>query len=931
MEKGIRQVVLIGGEPGSGKSRLVNEVARALHDDDVTVLVGTCGVEAGVPYQPFAEMLDHLFSTAPAGSLAGLLGDSAGELHRLSREVVRHDPGVATERTGPGEGRRELFEAVDHFFQGMATDRRLALIIEDLHWAQAPTLALLEHFLQTCTSGRLLVMATFRTTAPDRSEEVAARVAELHRLEGVRRLDLSGLDTEAIAELVMIKTGLPSTAARARAALLRDRTGGNPFFLRELWADMERRDEMAQTGTYGNVPVSLGETLAARLSRLDEEVRGFIELAAVLGDDFDLATVVSASERDGAAVMSCVDLAVAYGLIERSDREGRTWSFVHSLTREAVLERLPPSRRAALHARAARALEAGPHHPSMVARLAHHYLAADMLGYGDQALRYGREAAIVAEKSLAFEDAAAWYERAAGLATLQTATRHQLMLGAAGEYVKACRFAEARAIYEELAVSADGQVRLEAAMGYEDASWRPGHNGTRATDLLSAVFDDPAADRATPGYLRALGSLGRALALAGETARARQVGAQAISLAREAGDEATLLHVLSASLWHGTAPEVAQVQRERSSEAHRLAKQRRDFQTLGHAVNFRAMVSYMCGDPDDLSEAVSDSVRAAEGSGEPFYRYVHCCLAHADAFMRGDLKTAERWAQETLNTIETSGAEITEGPHSVQMFMLRRQAGSLEPVRRYISGKEDFSGRWVSGLLALYTELGLTAGVKRALRFLMDRAVASRTDDALWPMELAFMTEAALAVHDQKALATLRALLSTYKGMNLASGTLIAAFGSADRYLARVAAELGDPDAAEESFTFALQMDRRMGSVVHEAETLAYQAVFAAGRGREEQAAEWAGEAERLAQATGQGRILRIIGSVAGAAGFDGLSEREVAVLRLLAEGLSNSEIGARLYISPNTAANHVRSILIKTRSANRTQAAIYAAQRQLV
>ena len=927
-----RQVVFIGGEPGGGKTRLVAEVAGALHDDDVAVLVGTSHLDAGVPYQPFAEMLDHLFASAEPGSLSVLVDGCDPELRRLSAQLVRHRPDLATLPVDTGELRRDLFAAVSDLFRRMAADRPLALILDDLNWAQLPTLALLEHVVRTCPDTQMLVLTTFRTTAPDRSDEVAARIAELHRLDGVQRLDLAGLDTDAIAEYVSLRSGLPSSAARAPAAVLRDRTGGNPFFLRELWADLERHGGVSAIRSHLRVPASIGDTLAARHAGLGARARRVIDLAAVIGDTFELATLVQASEEDRIQTLAALDEAMAVGLVETADPGAGTYSFVHALARQAVLDRMPASRTTLLHARAAEALEAQPLHAALVPRLAWHYRAAHVLGYHDEAMRYCRQAGEQAERSLAFEDAAVWIERAAELPGCDQALRSQLLLAAARDYVRASHFPHARQIYERLAGATDPATRLAAAMGFEDASWRPGVVGDRAADLLTEALAACELAEHDPRHIRALGSLGRALALSGETALARQVGGRAIALARDNGaDEDTLAHALTTSLWHGTTPDIADLQLQRTAEVYGIAKPRRDYEAVGSAVNFRATVSYLCGLHDELQAAVVDSHRAAEQTGLPYFRHIACCLAHADAFRQGDFASAERWSEETLEQNDSAGDEMAEGPHGVQMFMISRETGALERFRPYLDGQEAFEGRWIPGLLALYTELGVEPGIRRALHRLLDRDLSAHTDEAQWPMELVFMTEAALAVEEVDALRTLRPLLAEYAGKNLVCGTLIAIFGSTDRYLARIAHLLGDRVAAERHFATALEMDRRMRSVVHVSETLAHQALFAASIGQAGRAATLARQARELAEPIGQHRIARLLQALEHPSGPDGLSEREVEVLRLLTDGLSNQEIGARLHISANTAANHVRSILMKTGAANRTQAAVYAAQRHLV
>jgi DNA-binding CsgD family transcriptional regulator len=931
VERGRRQVLFVGGEPGAGKTRLIAEAAGALSDEGVTVLVGTSSAEGGIPYQPFAEMFEQLFATAPESILAAIVERDAPQLARLTPEVSRHGAAISEPVAGGRELRRDLFDAVARVVRLLADERPLALVLDDLHWAQLPTLALLDHVVHTSAESRLLVLGAFRTTAPDRSDEVAGRIAELHRLEGVRRLDLSGLDTDAIAEYLVLRSGLPVTEARAPAALLRDRTGGNAFFLRELWDDLERRGGVSALRSPQRVPASIGDTLAARISGLGEEVRRVIELAAVLGDTFDLSTLVAASEADATQTMAFIDSTVAVGLIEATDAHGGQYAFVHALTRSAVLDRMPASRLALFHARAAEALERQPIHAALVPQLADHYLAAHVLGFHEPALRYTTQAGRLAESSLAFEDAAAWFERAALLPECDEAQRSELLLAAGLNHVRACHFPEARALYERLALTNDPAVRLAAAMGFEDATWPPGVLGARAADLLTAAIADCGLDHRDKPYVRALGSLGRALALAGETARAREVGDRAIQLATELGDDETLIHALTTSLWHGTSPEMAQEQLERSAALSRLALDRLDYEALGASVNFWAMVSYLVGQPEQMREAIRNYERAARSTGLPYARHIYGCLAHGDAFMRGDFATAERWAEETRHTQDDVDEEMAEGPHAVQMFMLSRERGTLGRFRSYLNGTEAFDGRWVPGLLALYTELGLDVGTRRALHQLVNRGLVSRADEAQWPMELVFMTEAALALDDVDVLRKLRPLLAEYAGMNLVCGTLIAVFGSADRYLGRVAGALGDHAAAQRHFETALTLDRRMGSTAHVAETLAHQSRFAAATGRPDEARDLAREARELAEPIGQGRVLQLLDRTDPSGGPDGLSNRELDVLRLLAGGLSNAEIGSRLLISPNTAANHVRSILMKTGSANRTQAATYAAQHGLV
>lgn len=933
------QLVLLGGAAGAGKTRLAAEVAGALHEHGVTVLVGAVTKDTGTPYQPFVEILDHLFENAPCcceqhpGSGTAhpcpLLAGAPYDLGRLSARTAQHLP--PTMPAASNDTRHELFEALAMLFRRLAEQRPLALILDDLHWATLATLALLEHVANANVDTRTLLLGTFRTTAPGRSAQLSERLAELHRLDGVHRMDLGGLDTDAIAEFVSEHGGIPSANARAPAAILRDRTGGNPFFLREMWADLEQHGGLAALRGRRRVPASIGDTIAARLAELETPVRETVELAAVLGQTFELATLVRAGGLERRQSMDAVDAATAVGLIEALDESPNWYEFVHALTRQVVLDRLPAMRLRLLHARAAEALDRGAaNSPALVPRLAHHYLHAQVLGYHEQALRYATLAAHQAAGSLAYEEAAGWFERAAALPEAGLVEVTAALFGAAENHVRAGDFARAREIYERLTQLPSPLERLRAAMGFEAASWRPGLADTRATDALSAAIAGCGLDQNDVRYVCAIGSLARALAFAGQPARAEAVGERAIELASRSGDRAAIAHTLRTSLWHGLTPDVVDREFDRVGELSALAVELGDYEALIEAAHFGAVTSYMLGRPVDLQRYARQEQTAALAGKQPFMHYTEACMAQGFAYLQGQFAAAEQLADAALQVGEFD-IDSTEGPHGVQMFMARRETGGLDAVRGIITGQESFAGRWLPGMLALYTELGLTDGIRRALRALLSRDLDARVCDAQWPIELAFMADGAADLGDAEAIAILTPFVTRYAGKNIVAGQFVAAFGSADRYLARLAESSGDHARADRLFAAALAMDRLMNSDVHVAETLARHAVAIHHRGNDPvRAARLAEQARAVAEPIGTVRVLRWLQPVLAATGPDGLTEREVEVLRLLASGMSNREIGTRLFISANTAANHVRSILMKTGTSNRTQAARYATDHHL-
>src|SRR5580693_9437560 len=899
---GGRQVIFIGGEPGAGKSRLAAEIASAVYGQGAVVLLGTCSPEPGVPYQPFAECLEQLLGGTRSGALAGCLSDSAAELLRLTPLVWRHRPELVAPAGDGGDYRRELFDAIAALLLAVGEERPVVCVLEDLHWAGQPTLQLLDHVAQRSarTASRLLVLCTHRTTAPDRSDDLTFAIADLYRLDGVRRLDLAGLSVEEVAQYLVAEGRLSARRAREYATVLRDQTGGNPFFLRELWRDLAGSDVFTGAGAGGlptrafgaRAPVSVRDTLQRRLSRLVPGERAVAETAAVLGDGGEVRVLIKACAADAATVLAALDAAVRFGLLDGAELGRGRIAFPHTLTRQAVLDLIDPSRLAGLHARVGEVLQAsGSGSQAVIRQLAHHFARAAALGYGDTAAGYLRLAAREAERSLAFEDAAAWYAQAADLAGGSDPNREELWFDAADAYVRAGEFASARTHYLRLTDSRDPRVRLRAAIGYENAAWRPGLPGTQARALLA--------------------------------------------------------HALGTMMWQRARPDSVDSHLELAAELTPLAREAQDWFALGTAAVFRCAIAYIHADRPAWTAAAADLELAVRGSGQPFIAFMHRCGDYAHAFLGGDFAAAARIAEDLLELGRSFGPDDTEGTYGLQMYMIRRETGGLEQVRPLLGAIRQSSGTWEPGLLALYTELGLADDARDLLWQLLDRvdeAAARQTPWAQWTAVLVFLVEAALALGDVAAARRLRPLLAPYSGQQLIAGQFVAVFGPADAYLAALDSLLGDRDSAERLFAAALTQATGFGALVNRASTLTAWAAhlqLGADADARTRMTEMRAEARRMAASTGQERLLRLLdrldaapgGGADGRDGQDGpdaagLTPREIAVLRLLAAGSSNREIASRLKIAENTAANHVRSILLKTGAANRTQAATLAVTR---
>ena len=294
------RVVLLGGEPGSGKSRLVREFAAEAASDGALVLYGACDAEVRTPYGPFVEALDQLAQATDPDELRAALGSGGGELTRLLPDLGARVGALAPAvEADPDTERHRLHTAVAELLAGIARRRPTLLVVEDVHWADAPTLLLLRQ-LARAGSARVLLLATFRDTEADVPEALSETLADLRRYDTVR-LGLGGLSGDEVAEFVRSAAGgagAPELLELATA--IRDLTDGNAFLVCELWrALVETRAVEVGDGTIRltesaaelGSPDSVREVVSQRLSRLAPGTSDLLELAATAGAEFELDVV----------------------------------------------------------------------------------------------------------------------------------------------------------------------------------------------------------------------------------------------------------------------------------------------------------------------------------------------------------------------------------------------------------------------------------------------------------------------------------------------------------------------------------------------------------------------------------------------------------------------------------------------------------------
>lgn len=943
-----RQVVTIDGEAGSGKTRLVRELAGRLVEDGHIVLHGACDPSAPTAYQPVAEALAHLLDHLDDEQLAVVVGGAGDELLRLFPDLTHRLPQLTTPvPASPEVEQHRLRVALTDLLVRASRLATVVLVVEDLHWADSSTLTLLHHLVRSLGDAPVMLVLTARDGEDDTSADVLELRARLARADAVHGVRLGGLTHADVAAMVSDLGGVapPSDAEDLVRALL-ELTAGNPFLLGELWRQLVETEVLEPTGEGWSVTASVRaqsspdrvrSVVAQRLARLAPTTRELLEVAAAIGPTSDLALLRAAVDAPEETVVTALEEAVASGTLEPTDGVTPAYRFTHELVRRAVLDRLNAVAVARVHLRIARSIEEQPRDDARWVRdLATHWTAAAELGHADTAVAACLRAAEVARAQLAFAETADRLTTALALGA-PDADRGRLHLRR-GEALRAAgAWPAAVEAFTDAAVWArdhgETDVLVEAALGLEDTCWRPGIVDAGATELLTealrAVSPDDADQRC-----RMLSALARAHGYRGEAAPAAAARREAVDLARSLGDDRALAGALAQSYWGRGNDDADQVV-DALAEAHALAEAAGDGEL---ALYVRAWWMPALGELGRLDEvrAMLGRFRAdARGFGQQLFSYHAAQSAAALALAEGRLDEAEERADEALD-LSRLGGLTASAAHGIQLFGIRREQGrlaELAPVARMLADRPDGTSLWRPGLAVLLAELDLRDEAHREIARLCADDFAEVPHDPLRIAALTYLAEACWLVDDDVYAALLRTALRPLEGTSLQVAGMVALLGSADRHLGMLASTVGAWDDAERHLVAATVENERQGLVVPAAWSRFAHARMLLARGRPpdaEPAHELLDTVERVAVrhdlAGLRQRIARLRGEdTAVDAHPADLTDREVEVLRLVAAGASNREVGERLFISPNTAANHMRNILSKTGTANRTEAAAFA------
>jgi DNA-binding SARP family transcriptional activator len=644
VREGHGMVALIAGEAGIGKTAIVEAFGRALRTDDV--MVWGLGHEGeGAPAFWMWGQVVRALAAACGSSFEEALARAGVQRDRLSAlvpEWSRPDE-APIPPLDPAEARSRLFRDAAAALVAVSADHPVVAVLDDLHWADAASLALLEFVAPQLRRSSVLVVGTYRDDEVGEAHPLTATLGVLARLPATLRLFPRRLSEPEVAAFLATIAGEPVDAGVLE--IIRSRTEGNPFFLTELVKLLVSEDSLGSRASAESAPVPAGarEVIRRRLARLPEQTKALLSVAAIIGQDFDLDTLEAATQLDDDTAEQALELALVSSVVADSPTGEGRYRFCHALIRETLYEGISRLRRARLHAKVASALEELP--GADPAALAHHSFEAVGIVGLERAVAASLRAADTARVALAFEEAEHLLRRAIALTTTPNG-----------------REAVEQRRRQELRVQAKLMSLLTQTRGYADSEVEL--VATRILELCRAVAGSD------EEVLAALCGLANFHIIKGDLPTAASVVQEIVELSRTSGLAAFTFgaHLLEGILaWHrGQLPLARELFAQTLVAADSLPEREGGWvEIYAHEPfisprMFLAITCSMSGDQRGAAELLAEVLALARGA-HPYVETFSLFFAAWLAMLNRDPAKADQHATRAAELARSSGFPLAEG------------------------------------------------------------------------------------------------------------------------------------------------------------------------------------------------------------------------------------------------------------------------------
>ena len=927
-------VVLCQGEPGIGKTRLVEELVGVGTARGALCAWGLATDSLGAPpYWEWWQILRTVASDVDVLKIA--------RSRRLHSDLASIAPDVFPSRdsaeaiTASVDDRFRQFDAVARLLREVCGLRPLVLVLDDVHWSDKPSLLLLNHLARSVGQERLLIIASSRPTE-QRHSEILGRLA---REPLTTVLELRGLPAAAVGrQLAMVLGEEVGPAAVANVEAL---TGGNPFFVGEVARAMAD----ARSGRrFIAVTPTVQAVIADRLAQLSDRCVAFLQGAAIVGREFDVASVAAIVGTSPPAGLDLIAEATQAGLVEPHEAP-HEHQFVHALVRDAIEVGLAPASRLSLHRRAAEAIERQYGH-ALGPRLfdvARHWADASIAGDAAIAASWSARAGEEAMRQLAYEDAARLFRQAVriGGADIDSAERCRILL------------LTGRAL--DLSGDLDGRLEVcldAAALGRElgrpdlvaEAALVMAAVGTAGSDLATRELCEEAlaglARDATALRARVTARFVETFVFLRQPEAVAVASEEALELAEQSGDHRAIAAALRARQVVCVGPEGLEQRIAFASRMLKLGRESRDPQIEMWARLWRIDAGLEQGDLSVVAEAIELLALTAQRVRGPMARFevTRCRAVLAQA--QGRFVDARRLEAEAFAILDPTDHDVRFTFRSaMRMNVAHHAGGDNDAIAAFdYAGAPEGHAEMIGFIGQIALARALVSGGRLADAAEVYRGLGPVRRWAPPPHVVlcgyAFGLGVAAALGESDDAAALYDLLAPYRDHHVASGmAAMVYFGPVELWLGVGAGHLRRLDQAVAHLEHAERACAENGAAAFRVEAqyeLARALTARARPGDVEQArsllAAARGKAGTLGMAALSEKITALRGRVEGADPTRALTRREREVADLVSQGLTNRELAERLVIAERTAENHVQHILTKLGLSNRSQLAVWAA-----
>ncbi|HEY5856084.1 MAG TPA: AAA family ATPase [Aldersonia sp.] len=886
------RLVLVSGPAGIGKSRLADAAAQIAAEYSIPAARGYAVDDAGMP--------------------------ALWPWHRVARDVpALAEPLSAATDTGAGASRFAVFTAATDALHDAARGSGLTVVLEDLHWADRTSLLLLRHLVADPANSRVLVVATLRD--PEAQTPLAELLPDLLRAREALTLPLAGLTTTDLRRWLAVTDRSDDLAEGLQRS-----TGGNPLLVRML-LDSPDTSVLDPAANPQARRLALGQIARART-----QTRAVLNAASVLGERMDPPTLAGMLDVAPGQIAAALDEAAAIGAARCID--GR-WAFTHALVRDAVYAEIPPSSRIALHREAAEALSGRGDADALAGLIAGHWQRADGDDAAANCALWARRAAQSALRTHAYDEAVAFYALAAthtpGTAVAERAdlslalARAAFAAGRIPESLEHCTAAAALAEQVGNVETVAGAALVVSGIGSNEVMSVVDDLCRRALALLPA--DRPA--------LRARLVAQRAMAASeGEdVSSSHELSTQALELAELSGDSDAILDGVHARHLALSVPGNGAEQAALAARAIEIGTGAEQPLATMWGYVWMADAGFGSGDLALVDASLGQLDRVAAARHLPLARWHHLRIRGARALLTGQMDEAmecNEAARALANEMDDVSMSGISDAFDTQVFLLRGKVDDLDKTLRMLRSAPQMPLVRVFWPLALALEDRTDAARAAFEEFRHLPATAPR--GPRWAPLLAQIGIGAVLLDDAETAEQVYRELVPFRDEYVPSGGILS-IGSFARPIADLARTAGHRDEAIGLYRQAIEMNTRIGARPFVAlSRLGLAAALATGSAdeRAEAATLAAAAAEELRRLDLPGPLREAERLAPRHPAANPLSRREAEVADLVAEGLSNRGIAARLFLSERTVETHVRSILTKLGYANRTEIAAWTLRR---